>query len=310
MWWPASFFVTMWRSCTDLSFYGALRTREPSKAWSYFLQLLLLLAFAYATTIAVIVASFDLHGFIGNRMKELQDAYPEELVITLADQRIDINQPRPYRIEIPVQWQEFMEEEAEDEYAEWGIATFVNDEDLDLSRPEKYKSLLIAGETRAFFYNPDEGEITVIPIDEMDEDDEFVVTKADIDEWASLAVTGIHDVWFFDKSFYVTVIFFVVTFGVFVGTFMLRLFQLLVFAFIAWLIAVFAWKKAKLKYGEVFLMSMHTLTPVMLLVTVDSLFGLEFWNAWLTIGVYLVFSIVCMPYVGGLKSKKSLGGRP
>jgi hypothetical protein len=256
------------------------------------------LALALVIPITVAIVVFDFHGFATDRISEISSIYPEELVLTLEDGELSINQPLPYRIEFPSEWKEFMEMnkdlEIEDINVEslegYDLIMFARDSDIDASDLSVYKSIIIAGETKLYVYNPDEYEINIIPYDDFEID--FVLTHEEVSEGFAIAQEVALEYWVFQKWFYVPLLALMFFGGIYSAFIIGRLVQIFFFALVAWIICLVAFSKKGMKYWETYRLSFHSLTPVVVLMAVLSLIEYSEWDSLFSFGIYLIWTIV------------------
>lgn len=272
---------SVWRP----SWYARAVKLPNSFAWKFFTLLHILSALFLVVPIIAIIAFFDMDAFVSSLGKAARDVYPPELVVTIQDQRLSINQELPYRIPVPEAWREFFGETEQDMPS--SLVLFTRDVDLSDASLFQSDAFAIATESQMYVVNPHKREIRNVTFDEADD---IVVDQPLIDTNLTALEQAVGNAWWLQATFYVPflalLLFFILTPAVLI----FRLVQLVIFAFLEWILAMIFLHKAQWSYGEVLRMSVFSLAPVLVIGLVLTLFGLPLVRGLLALLLYLAWT--------------------
>lgn len=292
------FLESVWLSSTSPAYYQELRQHTWSNSLKYWAGFSALVTLATIIPIIIVISLFDVRSFLQSAVDEVTGVYPAELEMQLASGALTINQPRPYAVAIPEKWQGWLDmaEKWEDEDTEVhvpeyeSIAVFVRDEDINLRTLDEWKSIVVIGETMAVVYNAQEDEINTIDFSEMPSQT-MALNRAMVDQGAEKANTELAETWLLSKFFYIPLIALLLGGFIYVGTFLGRLFQLAFFALFAWVLAKLIVSANEYKYSEVYRLSVHSMTPVLVLTMFTSTLGIIHVSGFTTFALYLGWTL-------------------
>jgi hypothetical protein len=187
---------------------------------------------------------------------EFVQAYPQDLEITVEDGRLDINQPLPYVVGIPEKIDRQMEK---NEPA--NVVTFTTNDDFggvqDFAR---FDSFAVVTESAVYFMSDDDtGEVRAYPI--PDSQERVQVNAAFIDD---LKEQFLNLPLIKEKLYIPALVGLAFVLG-FPALLFGRLIALLVYTFLVYLIAKFFMNNKKFTYGKLYQLSMHSITPVIVI---------------------------------------------
>ncbi len=156
-----TFFYSFWHSCTDVSYYQELLTTKFSFSLKYLGFLFFLISLVNGIIFATSVASFlpQVPLFITKVKSTVRSLYPAELVVTVKNGAISINQPEPYTIDFP---KEFISDKEKEDMKLSHLITI--DTHATLDDYKKFQSAVLV--TRNAFIYPDRNGVRVQYLDE------------------------------------------------------------------------------------------------------------------------------------------------
>lgn len=253
-----SFFVTLYRSCTRISFYKELLGVPRAYSWKYLVKFQIILALALAVVVAIPMALFNAKSFVDSTYNQILTAYPDELEITITKGQYSINQDVPYTVALPAKWHTT---------GTLPNAVVFTSDTLVRSMNEvtALDSYVVLTETTAYFTEKEGGEVRARDVasvlNEYEEDTPMVISESLLQQ---LPVQQITNLWWFSKWFYVPIA------ALFVGIatfFVLTFWMIVKIIFYSFLIFI-AYElllQTRLTYGRVVQLSIHVLVVITLL---------------------------------------------
>lgn len=268
------------KSCSDPAYYKDILAAKPSFSWQYFLFFNFLLSVILAVGLMVPVALFDLE----SAADELAAVYPADLELVYDQGQLSINQELPYVVPLPV------EATVPGEELPTALVTFTSNEMfLGVPNFDQYQSLAVITETTLYVQEDmDTGEIRSYNFDEFQVNERIEVTPATIQTIKQAAL----DIPFVKNKWYVPAIGAAVLVFVLPGMLWVRLVTLLIYSFIAWLLSRLFVKGLELSYGNVYKLSLHSITPVIIVSWILGAVGVFQLSGWLYLGAYLVWTLL------------------
>ena len=282
-----SFLETLWRSSTRSDFYAELLKKSWGYSWQYFFLVQLLLMLIVVLPVVFQIAFFDLYGFITAREHEARLLYPDDLVVVLTGGVLTINHERPYRLPLPDPWKEFLHDDMSliDRDALPDLVLFLHDDQIHTAHFEEHRALFIVGDTVVYAYNEGKNEVRGLP---FSEEVGFTLMKSDVDGGLRVVADAIGSFWLLQKWAYVPLLFLLLGMVRFTGGVVWTLITLVFFACVMWIVCLCAgWKST---YGTVFRLSIHTITPIILLNALEAALGLNLFRGILVLVAYLFWT--------------------
>jgi len=244
-----TFFRTFWLSSTSPEYYRHVYKSGAGFSWKYFIVLNVFLSLLLSLFLIVPLMRVDVR-MIAN---EFVQEYPQDLEIAVADGQLSINQPLPYYVAVP----EKISEYGDIDTKPTNIATFTTDEDFGgVQNFDRFESLAVVTESAVYFMNDDDtGEIRAYLIPEIQE------IKVDAAFVNNLKEQFLNFP-FIKEKLYVPAL---VSLAFIVGMpamLFARLLALVVYTFLIYIIARFFMNDKKFSYGKLYQVSMHSITPV------------------------------------------------
>lgn len=148
-----TFWRTFVKSLTSPGYYKDVLSARFSFSLKYFLALLFLTAFLFGLKIAgeIAVNLPKIPGFVDQTKKEILTVYPEELILTVKDQKISTNVNEPYFVR-PLK-----------EEVDGNLYFLTIDTKADIADYQSYRSIILLTETSLVFPRQEVG-YQVIPL--------------------------------------------------------------------------------------------------------------------------------------------------
>lgn len=271
------------KSLTQPSYYNDIRKAPFGFSMKYFTVFNFFIALIVTTIISVPVATFDLQKAITTA----STIYPEELQIEVMDGELSINQELPYVVSIDESFlKDFGVDERIDDF-NIDLVTFTSDQEfIGVGNFANYKSFAVITESTVYVIDDMEtGEVRAYPISQAQQD---MVIDADM---VAVFTDNLKNMSFIKNKVYVPTISSIVFVAAFIGTLIVRSVTLLIFSLLAWLTAMLAMKDKQLSFGEVYQLSIHSITLVILVSWAVSFSGVfELSGLWYFL-VYMVWSL-------------------
>jgi hypothetical protein len=277
-----TFFRTVLKSSTQPSYGNDILTARPSFSWKYLFFFHFLIALALTLLVSIPLAVFNPKSLVDEGVKQ----FPSDLEIRLDQDGLSINQELPYSITIP--GSEDAEYQAQGANLPDNFVTFASDEMIDGIRDvPAYDSFLVVTESTVYaLTDVNTGKIEVQPIPPMEKP--LVINQAQVSNF----ITTLMDHPFFKYRLYIpllTVLILVVLFPLMV---LWRVIGLFVFAIVTFMITSIFFKAKGLSFGNVYRLSFHTITPVIILSNVLAWVNLNYLTGWWYFLAYLGWTLV------------------
>lgn len=254
-----TFAITFKRNLTDLSYYKDVLKAPFTFSLKYLVFFLFLVSLLATIQVSIKAISYipKVDEFEVAAYEYLRDVYPDDLVITIENNELSINQPTPYVIEFPEDWKSELGEANLENLVTFDTSDRINDF-------HTYKSFAVVSK-RAIYVYDDNGGSRSIPL-EVEED--LIIDKGVYDQ----AMVGIGSIIVRFSDWYIILVavgtvlapFFITFFSV-----LWKLFYLVLLAFPLWVFARIA--NRNLEYMDVVKIGAHTITlPVLITFLMES----------------------------------------
>lgn len=160
------FFTNVKNSIYGPGFYAALGSRSMGRSVGYFIGLATLLSIVTAVPVISGLASF----LNEKAVNEFFGAYPEDLVVTLADGKVSINQPEPYFVPNP------------EEDDKKNLVTIDTKSEFSGSQADEYSTYVLVKEDFAVMAGSGDQAGRIVPFNTFDD---IVITKEMVAGWGS-----------------------------------------------------------------------------------------------------------------------------
>ena len=227
---------------------------------------------------------------------EFVQQYPQDLEITVEGGQVSINQELPYHIAIPEKIGHYAEIETEPT----NVVTFTTDEDFGgVHNFYRYESFAVVTQSAVYFMSDDDTrEVRAYPIPETQE--KIEVSAALMDDLKEQFLNFP----FIKERLYVPTL---VALGFIISLplmIFVRLLVLVFYAFVVYLIAKFFMSNKNFSYGKLYQLSMHSVTPVIIVSWLVGYVGKFSVHSWLHLGLFVVWTLYVLSQLSG-KAKKT-----
>lgn len=273
-----TFFSSLIKSSTQPTYGNDIIWAKGSFSFKYFVFFTFLTAAVTTGVFAVPLSAISLERIA----TELSWLYPSDLVVTVDPQTgLTINQPLPYTIYMPADG----EEDAPTEFVP--AVTFASESaDLTFDKIASFGSALVITDQNIYARRDDSNRFEVTPLPDVEE--RFTFDQTVLNDWLG-AFLG-HP--FIANKLYVPILV-VILFGlIFFFMLLTRGVTALFYALIAWIIAFIVMNGKKVSYGKMVQLSVHTLTPVIILAYIFDFAGYTFFQGWVYFFAYLIWTLV------------------
>ncbi len=261
-----TFFHTLKNSSTNPNYGDDILNSRFTFSLKYFSLLMLL--FALGFTVAVM---FGLSQFKPETITEsIVNEYPQELVINYDDKGVTINQELPYSIEWPEEWREGESNELDDLPQKFLV--FASDEQITNIRDYYESDALMVVTPTTFYVAQDSNtrEVTVYEIPPAGgQDEHFQMSRQVIDEGKRMFLE--HP--FIKDKLYIPVLGLLFLLLIFPLMWIWHFYTAAFYALVLKIVTSITKKANTVKYKKLLQLCLHTITPVLLLQIVFSLFG-------------------------------------
>src|SRR3989338_3781708 len=270
----------VWISATAPASYAQFLKQNFSAGVKYLYALLLTISAFWVIfgLIAFLIAFPTLRGAFAEIREELPGFYPQELVVTLKDGEISTNVREPYFIDVPKRWEKIL---AGSDYKHFvAFDTKGNIEDY-----ATYQSVVLVTESHVVVPDKNEG-LRVIPLEETQED--FTMNRRKYDQFLMIATPLLQKAptLLVGAAIVTSLVLPFIAAGLQLAWYM---FYLLFAVLIVWVIAQIA--NRKLRYGQLYHLSLHGLTLPLLVTTITGKIGLSF---------PFLFSLIFLVWMGAV----------
>jgi len=269
-----SFFRSIFKSSTDAQYYADVVKAKASFSWKYFFAFNLLAALVTGITILVPVSLFDVPGAV----LSVTQNYPSDLVITADQTGVSVNQELPYSIPLNI--------DSQDEELRRNAITFTSDESISgASDVKDLDSYIVVTQTSAYVQESNDGEMKLYELPTFDET--MTLDRSTVDNATNSFIT--HP--FIQQRLYLPLLAGILLLLVYPFMLLFRLMTLAVYALVT-LVAVRVFMKQKnLSYGKIFQISIHSLTPVIIVAYALGIFSYLFFHGWVYFFAYLAWTL-------------------
>ncbi len=226
---------------------------------------------------------FDVAGTITG----LAQKYPDDLVITADQTGVHVNQPLPYAVPL--------DETSGNPDLPDNFVTFTTDAAISSPTVVKdYDSYVVVTETVAYVLDDGlRGEMKVYDLPQVDEP--VTISREVIDNATRNFVTNP----IIQQRLYLPVIAGLLLLTLYPMILVMRIFTLAIFAAITWVIVKIFMNRKALSYGQIFQISIHSLTPVIIIAYVLGVFSYLFFHGWLYFLAYLGWTLFVISKLDG-----------
>lgn len=281
-----AFIYVFYKSLTSLDYYKDLLKVTVGFSINYLLVLAI---------IGTIFTTLSLSGNVLPEVKswtrtflhEFKNIYPKDLEITVQDNKWSLNKPEPYEIPVPKSLLKTMEESAKPEdFKEKGAFPknlFVFDKNGTIDQLEKNNTLILVNENN--FITQGKNKIEIYPLKD--------IPNGKLDQQVfNTFIDKLNQIFSYLPAIVIT---FIIIFS-FIFQFVFRLGYLIIVAALLWIISKIM--KSKLGFGELFRISIHTMTlPLVLDIVLTKVFTFEIPFTWWFLVVNTTFSIIVISYL-------------
>ncbi len=236
------FWQSLKRSVHDPEFYREVSKQSFSQGFSFFIRYILLLSAMVSLVILTYLGIFLFGGKFDEMMRDAKSFYPDDLVVTIVNGKISINQEQPYAIPLPVSGN-IKDKEGDLNY----LAVIDTEYPITLEALKEYKTVTLVGESSIGFRD-DSGTLKIY---EIPKEVNMVIDRSWVDGTVDKGIGAIKKVGF-------GVAFVGVPLAIFIG-FTIGVMMYLIFAaLIVWIIARV--NNLSYSYKQSYVASMYLIT--------------------------------------------------
>jgi hypothetical protein len=283
-----TFFRTLLKSSTDARYYRDILAAPTSFSWKYFFVFNLLAAVVTGISIIVPISLLDVPSII----RSTAEIYPADLEIGVDEQGLSINQPLPYTIALP---------ETNSAEVPHNLVVFADQEQITgLADVRELDALMVVTQRDFYFLeNESTGEYRAYAIPPFEES--WEINRDTVNSFVETLVNNP----FIQQRLYLPLLGLLLLFLVYPLTLLMRLVVLTLFSLISWVITLLFFKEKQLSYGTVFQISMHSLTPVIVVAYALGIVGWIFFHGWPYFLAYLIWTLYIISTLPVAESKPS-----
>lgn len=259
-----------------------------SFTWKYFFFFNLIAALIIGVKLLVPVALFDLAG----NLVQMANVFPEDLVVTADDKGLNINQELPYTIPMSQIAVEGMSDEDTD--VPQNILTFTADEAIEgIQSVRDLDSIFVLTPTTVYVAGDQvDQEVRAYPIPEFEE--AITLDRSSINTFIDRVVN--HP--FLKNKLYVPALLLASLLIVYPLILISRVVTLALYATATWVIVMLFMKKKGLGWSKIFQISMHSITPIILIAHLIGIFSFVFFHGWIYFLSYLGWTLFVISKLG------------
>lgn len=294
-----TFFQTIFKSSTNPAYYNDVLRAPKSFSWKYFLAFNLLAALVTGITLLIPVALVDL---VANLSRAVT-IFPSDLVVTGDSQGLSINQELPYSVALPREWDEDQTSDGE----MTNLVTFTSDDAIEGIEDVKAADALFVLTSSTMYISGDDQEVRVYPMPEFDEP--FTLDRAMVESYMNQVVN--HPL--IKYKLYIPLLLLISLVVIYPLMLLVRGITLVIYASIVWVITSLFLKTKGLTWSQVFQISMHSITPVVIIAYLLGILSLFFFQGLPYFLVYLIWTLVVISQLGvarTMKTTASVGRQP
>ncbi len=298
-----TFFNTLVKSCFQPTYFQDVIKANFSFSVKYFLVFNLLIALIVGARSLTPIYNFNLPYAV----KSALELYPQELAITVDQTGLTINQPTPYQVKLEPKVMARIFGGTPNEYS-WGgseinLVTFESDENFaGVQNFEQYNSLAVVTNSGIYVVDDmDTGEIRAVPFEFEEMKETWVLDRQTLD----LLVDELLKQPFIKDKLYLYVIAGAVILLLYPGMLIWRTWTIMFYSVLIWALSSMMMQDKRLSYTKVAQLSIHALTPVILLAMLLNVFFTYSLHGWLYFTAYLVWMLVGLSQVQAPATKSN-----
>lgn len=251
-----------------------------TKAWfsvKYFAMLQFILSLVASVAILSSLAQLDISRIIST----VVGLFPSDLVITAQNGKVAINQPLPYEVPFPGY------SSSENTLQARNIVVFDKEGSIKNIQDLQDRSTLIAVTESSFYVLKKSSEMSVVAIPILDQNIE--ITQNTFRSFGQRIMENT----FIKYKLYVLVAAGIIIPIMFGFVLFVQTITLFFFSIVAWIVAKIFLKNG-LGYAAVYRLSLHTITPVLLISTALQYMQKPYVEGWFYFLPYIVWTLVCL----------------
>lgn len=274
-----TFFTSLFKSSTHPTYGNDIVRASGGFSAKYFIFFTFLTAIATTVLLSIPLAAFPVSR-IGN---ELSSLYPVDLEVTLDPQSgLSINQPLPYTVYVN-------DVDQTGQLERVALVTFASESaDLTFEKIASFDAALVITDKNLYARRQEDGrfEVTEIPTVEK----RFTFDRAMLDQGINAILNNpiVKNKWY--VPFLALMIFGIAFPLMLVGRGLTAAF----YALITWVITSLFMRDKKVSYGKVLQLSVHTLTPVVIVAYILDYAGYTFFHGWWYFLAFLAWTLVML----------------
>lgn len=259
-----SFFTTLFKACTQPTYYSHILTASMSFAIKYVALLHFFITLVVLSPAFQALFVFDLAPTI----RSVAQYYPADLELTLTNGQFFINKPLPYTIPMPTEWRE---EFPDSTYATApaALVVFESDENIQgIDDVRNREAVAVITETTAYLLkDTDTGEMRVYPIPQTE--GTFHLSRSVIDS----LLAQVTDMPLIKSRLYAPLLSLAMFVIVYPFLFLGSLVSMLFLALIVYVLATIFFKQKQRTYSDIYKMGLLAQTPLLLINTATERFA-------------------------------------
>lgn len=269
-----TFFRTLFKSSTDPEYYKDIVQAPAAFSWKYFLAFNLIAALITGMSILVPISLINVPGIV----RSVTGLYPADLEVGINEQGLTTNQELPYSIP-------FTDMETTD--APKNLVVFADENQIaSLQDVREQDALIVLTQKEIYFLeDSNNGEYRAYEIPEFEEN--WSINRGTVDSLTNTLV----DNSFVQQKLYVPLIAMLLLPLLYPFTLLMRLVVLAVFSFFTWILVMLFMNDKGLSYGKIFQISIHSLTPVIIIAYLLGVFGWIFFHGAPYILAYVAWTL-------------------
>lgn len=269
-----TFFRTLFKSSTDPEYYQDVLQAPARFSWKYFFVFNLLAALVTGISILVPLSLLDVPALI----RSVTELYPSDLEVGVSDQGLTTNQELPYSIPFP---------DNQPSEAPKNLVVFADENQISSLQDVQDQDAVIVFTQKELYFLEDDGygQYQAYALPEFEEN--WSINRATVD---SLTDTLINNP-FVQQKMYVPLIGVVLLITLYPLTLLMRVIVLAIFSFITWVLVMLFMKDKGLSYTQIFKISIHSLTPVIIIAYILGVAGWIFFHGGPYLLAYLAWTL-------------------
>ncbi len=287
------FFKTLQLSVTSPSSYNQLLKKPYSFSWKYLMKLHLLIAAGFCLLIAIPLIVFH----PGTLVHYVVEAYPKDLEITYHKEgMISINKDLPYVVTMQQVAHDdpAVTQKKADDHAPTNFVVFDTEKDPAHATFAEYDTVVLITEHQVQFMQRENGTLEqsrtyTVPAGEKD----LTVTYAKLSDLSQRFLSNV----FISKKLYVPVLLILIYPLMFAGLMIARIVTLAFFTLFAWILTLIFMRGKSFTYAQLFRVSMHSITLILLLGYLSDVLHLYFFRGFVLFFAFLLWTMYILSFV-------------